>query len=516
MATHTQARMLAPRGIGHLLSDAAASHPDDVALVTTPRTLTYGELDAAAARLAHALTEQEIQVGDRVSIYSENRWEWIVAYHAAMRMGAVVNPVNMMLTAEELAYVANDCGVKALFVSASTAVALGPLRQEAPGIKTVVSFDGMQEDVLAFDDLIRGDLCLEPVDVDVDTTSTIGYTSGTTGHPKGASQSHRAVMTNVALTATMHVRTAADVMVTALPAPHVYGNAAINATFLAGGTVVLMARFEPAQALGLIERHRATMFEGVPTMYAMMLSDPALESADLTSLTRCTVGGQTMSAESIRSWERRAGAPLLELWGMTEISGLGATHSPYATNVHGSIGVALPGIELRVANTHGDEVPTGEHGELHVRGPIVMQGYFGNPEATAEVLLDSGWLRTGDIAYRDASGHYFVVDRVKDVIITGGYNVYPAEVERVIASHPDVSLVAVGREFDAVKGELAVAYVVPRGDAEIDEAALIDYCRPHLAAYKLPRRVVRVSTLPMTSTGKIMRRSLGAGSKESR
>jgi long-chain acyl-CoA synthetase len=290
----------------------------------------------------------------------------------------------------------------------------------------------------------------------------------------------------------------------------VYGNVAINSTFLAGGTVVLMERFDAPTALSLIDREHATMFEGVPAMYSMMLSHPALNDADLSSLRCSTVGGQTLSVSVLHAWQELTGAPLLELWGMTEIAGLGATHAICSPPAPGSIGVSLPGVQLRVADLDGGqrELGPGERGELQVRGPLVMLGYFGRPDATAEVLLPDGWLRTGDVAYADESGHFFVVDRVKDMIVTAGYNVYPAEIERVVATHPDVALVAVGRRPDEMRGEIAVAYVVPHVGAMVTEESIIDFCRDRLAAYKRPRAVVFTEALPMTSSGKVMRRKL--------
>jgi long-chain acyl-CoA synthetase len=212
----------------------------------------------------------------------------------------------------------------------------------------------------------------------------------------------------------------------------------------------------------------------------------------------------------MRAWEERARAPLIELWGMTELAGLGTTHALYAPNVHGSIGVGLPGIEVRVAafDDSAHAMPAGEPGELMVRGPIVMQGYYGNDKATKETIEPDGWLHTGDVAVADDAGYFRLVDRRKDMINSAGYNVYPAEIERVLAGHPAVAMSAVGPIGDEVKGELARAYVVLRPDATATEAELIDFCRPHLAAYKLPRSVRFVADLPKTSTGKIMRREL--------
>ncbi len=230
------------------------------------------------------------------------------------------------------------------------------------------------------------------------------------------------------------------------------------------------------------------MFEGVPTMYAMMLADPGLDSFDLSSLTRCTVGGQTIATSVMNAWEACSQAPLIELWGMTELAGLGTTHALYAPNVHGSIDVAMPGVEVRVGkfDDPAATMPPGESGELMVRGPIVMLGYYGDDTATAAAIEEDGWLHTGDVAVSDEFGRYYIVDRRKDMIITAGYNVYPAEIERVVAAHPAVAMVAVGAETDALKGELARAYVVLRTDAEATEAEIIEFCRPHLASYKLP------------------------------
>ncbi|WP_211190327.1 AMP-binding protein [Actinomycetospora sp. TBRC 11914] len=498
-------------GPGDILRTAGARYGDEPALVTATRTLTYAELDALSDRVAAGLAARGVRVGQPVSLYAQNRWEWVVAYHGALKAGAVVNPVNVMLTPEELAFVLRDCGAAAVFTSAEQAATVLELTRDLPELRTVVAFgEQTPAGALPFDALLSRDEPVPQVATDPDAPCTIGYTSGTTGHPKGAVQSHRAVLLNCALTATMHGRREDDVVVTALPAPHVYGNVVVNGTFLAGGRVVLMERFAPGEALRLIAEHRATLFEGVPAMYAMLLADPGLPDADLSSLTRCTVGGQTIPISTIERWQQRSGAPLIELWGMTEVAGLGSTHALYAPPVPGSIGVALPGIELRIADLADTarDAPAGTPGELMVRGPIVMLGYHGNPEATAEVLEPDGWLHTGDVATMDATGHVFVVDRRKDMIITGGYNVYPAEVERVLAGHPAVAMVAVGPVPDDVRGELACAYVVRAAGTDPGEEELIAYAGEHLAAYKRPRMVRFVDTLPATSTGKIMRREL--------
>lgn len=268
---------------GGILCCAAARYGDKVALLTAARTMTFRELDEESDQVAAALAAPGVRPGQPVSLYAQNRWEWAVAYHGALKAGAVVNPVNVMLTPKELAFVLREQAADVL-----------ALTRDLPGLGMVVAFDDPPEGAVRFAELLTSDGPVPAFAPDPAAPCTIGYTSGTTGHPKGVVQSHRAVLLNCAMTATMHGRTSADVVVTALPAPHVYGNVVINCTFLADGTVVLMERFHPAEALRLIGEHSATMFEGVPAMYAMMLADAALESADLTSLTRCTVGGQTI------------------------------------------------------------------------------------------------------------------------------------------------------------------------------------------------------------------------------
>jgi long-chain acyl-CoA synthetase len=500
--------------MGMILPRAARRFGSKTALVADGRTLTYQALDDLCDRVAGGLHDSGVRPGDRVSLYSPNRWEWVVAYHAALRAGAVVNPINVMLTAEEVAFVLNDCGAAAIFASGEKAEVIAALTRgsgSVPTLRRVISFDPAGGGVTPFGELLSHPAVAPDVPRPAPTDlSTIGYTSGTTGHPKGAMQSHRAVFLNTAAVFAVQTRTDRDVMLNALPLPHVYGNVVMNGTFMTGATLVMMERFDPALALAEIQRHRATVFDGVPTMYAMMLADPSLPGADLSSLRICTVGGQTMPVAKMAEWERRSGVPLLEIWGMTELAGAGTSNCSYMPNVHGSIGFTLPGAEARVAalDDPGVTLPDGEPGELMIRGPLVMLGYYGNEPATRAAIEPDGWMHTGDIATRDDEGHYFVVDRRKDLIITGGFNVYPAEIERIVASHPAVAMVAVGSVPDETHGELARAYVVLRPDATATESQIIEHCRLHLAAYKLPRSVRFVPDLPKTSTGKVMRREL--------
>ncbi len=497
--------------LGAVMSRAAARFGDKAALVFEGRTFSYRDLNRSSSRLANALRGLGVRHGDRVSLYATNSWEWIVTYYGALKAGAVINPLNVMLTPEEVKFVANDCEARVIVAPAEKGEALLDMKRDTPLEQVILFGPHAYAGGRGFADLVAAasESCTstsaEPADL-----STIGYTSGTTGHPKGAMQTHRGVLLNAAMYANMHVRTAVDTVVTGVPCAHVYGNIIMNGAFLTGMTLVLMPRFDPDVAMDLIGEHRATIFEGVPTMYMYILNSARLAKADLMSLTRCSVGGQTMPVSKMEEVEARFGCPLLELWGMTEIAGAGTTHPFYGQNRLGSIGIPLPYVECRIADAEdaSKSLPDGEAGELMVRGPIVMPGYFGNERATHEVIEPDGWLHTGDIARRDADGYIFVVDRKKDMINTAGFKVYPAEIERVVAAHPSVALVAVGSQPDPLKGEVAKAYVVLRAGAEADESAILAHCRQHLGTYKVPRAVQFVDDVPTTSTGKIMRREL--------
>lgn len=497
--------------IGNIPPQAAARFGEKTALVFQGRMFSFGELDQLSSRLASGLRSIGVGCGDRVSLYSPNCWEWIVSYYGILKLGAVVNPINAMLTPEEVAYVTNDCGAKAIISSSDKGVSLVELRAKT-SIENIILFgDAGLNGALRFSDLLdAGEDNFKPVQVDPDSLSTICYTSGTTGYPKGAALSHRNVLTSTAMTAVMHSRTETDTVVSALPCSHVYGNVVMNSALWYGMTLVLIQKFSEREVLDAIQRYRATMFEGVPTMYMYLLAYPGRHEYDVSSLRKCTVGGQTMPTATMQSFETEFGCPLIELWGMTEVAGPATTHAFYGENRHGSIGIPLPGVECRIATVDDCAItlPPGEVGELMVRGPLVMQGYYGKEDETCKAIEADGWLHTGDLARKDPDGYFYLVDRKNDMIITGGFNVYPAELERVLAAHPAVALAAVGPQPDDLKGEVAKAYVVRKVEVNVSEEEIIAFCREHLAAYKVPRAVQFVDDLPKTSTGKIMRRAL--------
>ena len=497
--------------VGDFVRSAALKFGEKVALIFENERWTFHQLDHASSRMAEQLAHLGVKAGQAVSLYSPNCPEWVVGYYAVMKLGAVVNPLNLMLTPDEAAFAMNDCGAVAVIGSAEKLAALAPVLAKTK-LQHLISYRGDPPDgAKDFHDLLRASGEKMPLPaIDPSSASTIAYTSGTTGHPKGAVLTHRGIVLNTQMTATMHVRNTSDVVVSALPCSHVYGNIVMNAAVAYGMTLILHANFDAARILESIQTHRATIFEGVPTMYMYLLEAPQLRTADLSSLRCCTVGGQTMPEAKMRQVTERFGCPLIELWGMTELGGLGTTHSAYGPQVLGSIGVVLPHLEARVTNPEapGQAVALGEVGELQIRGPMVMREYLNRPDATAQTLTSDGWLRTGDLARMGRDGYLYVVDRLKDMIITAGFNIYPAELERVIASHPEVAMVAVGSIADDHKGELAKAYVVRRQGSTVDAETLERHCRERLAPYKVPRAWQFVSDVPKTSSGKIMRRLL--------
>lgn len=488
------------------LASNAARRFGDRTVVTFPGSgsFTFREIDNLAGRFAGGLKNLGVKEGDRVTLHLSNSWEWLVAYHAIARLGAVVVPANILLSTDEVSYALENSDSVALVCPVDKRPAI-----ETAASVTVITTGGSRSDSVEFDTLMSA-AYVEPVQVSPDSLFTVGYTSGTTGRPKGAMLTHRNVYESLAATATIHVRHSEDTILSALPFPHVYGNIVMNSAFLCGLRLIALPRFDASEVLRLIGDEKVTLFEGVPTMYYQLLAHPDIVGADLTSLTRCTVGGQTMPTAKIEVVVERFGCPLLELWGMTEVAGPAVSHSPYWPLRPGSIGLPVPGVSIRIAKLDDPEQDCehGQAGELMVNGPLVTRGYWRNEAATAETIDQGGWLSTGDIARTDADGFIYIVDRKKDMIITAGYNVYPAEIEQVIAMHPAVAMVAVASVPDDEKGEIARAVVVRHRDAVLDETELLAHCRKHLASYKIPRLVTFAEDLPKTSTGKILRRAL--------
>jgi long-chain acyl-CoA synthetase len=416
-----------------------------------------------------------------------------------------------MLTTDELRYTIADAGAHVVIGSHAKADQLRELKSAGALDHLVLWGAAKAEDATALSDwLNRCDAAFTVRPRQPSDLAVIAYTSGTTGRPKGAMQSHRAVVAAGVGTALMAARTAEDRVVSALPLFHVYGSCVMNAAMLAGSMLISLPRFSEGAMFTAIAKHRATLMDGVPTTYYYLLAHPDFDHYDLSSLRLCWVGGQTLPAAKSLEFTRRTGCPVHEVWGMTELAGATSANPIYGVNKLGTIGLPYPGNAFRVVDAEDPtrEMPRGQPGELMYSGPLVMMGYHNNPAASAETIRPDGWLHTGDIAVMDDDGYATIVDRKKDMILTAGFNVYPAELERVLCMHPAVALAAVGGIPDEGKGELAKAYIMLKPGGRVTSRALIAHCREHLAAYKVPRAIQFVDSVPMTSSGKIMRRML--------
>ena len=489
--------------LSSVLEQAVASQPDRPAVRMDDLVLTYRQLHDAAARVTSLLSAAGIEPGDRVGLMLPNVPAFPIAFYGALGAGAVVVPMNPLLKGREVAYYLGDSGAKLLF--AWHAMAGEAAKGAADAGAQMVAVD---------DPALAGALAgITPqtswADAAADDDAVILYTSGTTGTPKGAQLTHGSLGRNAQLTAeTLLNNSPDDVIMGCLPLFHVFGlTCGLNAAVTAGGTMTLLPRFDPGKALEIIERDSVTIFEGVPTMYAAMLHLPDADPAKAATLRLCVSGGAAMPVEILRGFEEKFGCIILEGYGLSETSPVASFNHPDKVRKPGSIGTPVVGVEMRLVGNDGADVPAGEVGEIAIRGHNVMKGYWGRPEATAEAMPD-GWFRTGDLARVDDDGYYFIVDRKKEMIIRGGYNVYPREIEEVLHEHPAVAEAAViGIPHPELGEEVGAAVALkPGGDATPEE--LRAFAKERVAAYKYPRHVWLVAELPKGPTGKILRRSV--------
>jgi long-chain acyl-CoA synthetase len=489
--------------LADLLSRSAAVHANRVAIKTDHHELTYAALDAAAARVAGLLRAKGVQPGDRVGVMLPNVPYFPVCYYGALRAGAAVVPMNVLLKEREVAFYLGDSGAKVLFAWHQFADAAHAGAEQADA-ECVLVEPGELEPLLERCDPIR-----EAVGRDATDTAVILYTSGTTGTPKGAELTHDNLLRNVEVSVGLFDVDARAVTLGALPFFHAFGQTcALNATVAVGGLLTLLPRFDAGKALEIIERDRVTLFEGVPTMYAAMLHHPRAAEADAAALQVCVSGGAAMPVEVMRAFEQRFGCEVLEGYGLSETSPVASFNRRDRERKPGSIGLPVDGVEMRVIDDDGRALPQGEMGELAIRGHNVMKGYWRRDEATAAAIDADGWFRTGDVARMDEDGYFFIVDRKKELVIRGGFNVYPREIEEVIYEHPDVREAAVIGIPDDTLGEEVGAVIALKAGAEATPRALRDFVKQRVAAYKYPRHVWFVDELPKGPTGKILKREI--------
>jgi len=489
--------------LASILDRSATAQPDGTAIRLDDLTISYRQLSDAARRLAGLLASAGVGRGDRVGLMMPNVPAFPVAFYGALTAGAVVVPMNPLLKGREVAYYLGDSGARLLF-------AWHDFAGEAAKGAADAGAEVIQVDDADLSSPLAGQ---SPVAATADAADSddavILYTSGTTGQPKGAQLTHGSLARNARLTAeTLLHNHPDDVMMGCLPLFHVFGlTCGLNATVLAGATLTLLPRFDAGQALDIIARDRVTIFEGVPTMYAGMLHHPAADSADTASLRLCVSGGAAMPVEILRGFEEKFGCMILEGYGLSETSPVASFNHPDRPRKPGSIGTPVEGVEMRLITDSGGPVPAGEVGEICIRGHNLMKGYWGKAEATAEAIPD-GWFRTGDLGRIDEDGYYYIVDRKKEMIIRGGYNVYPREIEEALHEHPAVAEVAVIGMPHAELGEEVGAAVALKPGADATPAELQQFVRERVAAYKYPRRVWLVASLPKGPTGKILRREV--------
>jgi long-chain acyl-CoA synthetase len=505
MSSSPQASGLPPSsflGGGNLalsLRAAAASRPDHVAITHGGRSLTVGELEARSARAAALLAARGVGRGDRVAIQLPNVPAFVDFYFAVLRLGGVVVPVNPLLRAAESAFTLEDAEARVLIAWHEAEAPAGYAGAGVESIRIEEAFGGGVLDGIEGDDAVA--------EVDPDATAVILYTSGTTGRPKGAELTHRNLGLNTrAVIAELGIG-AEDVLLGTLPLFHSFGQTCtLNSSIAVGARLALLTRFDAEAAIELVDREGVTILMGVPTMLAGIAA-AAADHGPFPGLRIVASGGAPLPREQAENFERVTGNPVLDTWGLSETSPAATLNRPGATRA-GSVGRPIEGVEVRAVGDGGEGLPAGETGQLAIRGHNVMKGYWRRPEATAAAITPEGWFLTGDLGRVDDDGYVYVIGRLKDMIIRGGLNVYPREVEEVLHRHPAVSEAAiVGVPDERLGEEVGAAVVLAPGTAAAPEE-LRDWLKERVAPFKYPRHVWMLDELPKGPTGKILKREI--------
>jgi long-chain acyl-CoA synthetase len=501
--------------LSSVLEHAARLTPGRVAVSFGDQQITFADLDASATRVAAGLHAMGIRAGDHVALSCPNIPWFPIAYFGILKAGAAVVPLNVLLKAREIAYHLKDSDAQALLAFEGTPeLPIGAMCREAAaqaGTRHVIVFPG---DAAA---VMRDPAGFHPPRREPHDTAVILYTSGTTGQPKGAELTHGNMVSNAITCHDMFkpafpAGTEQDVTLITLPLFHSTAmTAQMNAGLYGGFRLVLQPRFDAAAVLEAFRREQIGLWIGVPTMYWALLDHARAPGADVSgaaaSLRLCASGGAPMPVELMRAFEQTFDVRILEGYGLSETAPVVAFNQLQRPSKPGTVGLPVFGVDVRCVDEHDAPVAPGERGEVLVRGPNVMKGYFGRPEATAEAMR-GGWFRTGDIGQFDADGYLAIVDRKKDMILRAGFNVYPREIEEVLMRHPAVAMAAVIGVPDPRLGEEVKAVVVRRPGAEVSDAELIAWSREQMAAFKYPRFVEFRGTLPTSATGKVLKREL--------
>ncbi len=479
------------------------------AIVADEGTVSFAELDRMSDRLAAHLQGQGLQVGERVALYCLNGATFAAAYLGIQKAGGVVLPVNLLLNPEEIAYLVQDAGATTFIYHPALAEGVAGVRQRVAPLHWISLGEAAAEGDATWAAIQNQAASPTPLTLNPQRDlAALLYTSGTTGRPKGAMLTHANLVANTdSVSAALALRPGERFLVV-LPMFHAFAaTVGLLTPLLHGLSLVPLARFEPAQVARAIGEHGATVFLGVPSMYNLLLRLPEEAAAPLRRLRFCVSGGAAMPQAVMAAFEERFGVPVLEGDGPTECGPVTCVNPLHGPRKPGTVGLPVPGVTMEIRDAEGRPLPDGETGEICVKGPSVMAGYWNLPEETQASFFGE-FFRTGDLGLRDEDGYFAIIDRLKDLIIVNGMNVYPRMVEEVLYRHPAVAEAAVVGQPHELHGEIPVAYVALKEGAEADEAALRTHCRAHLGRHEVPRRFVFLEALPKNAAGKILKREL--------
>ena len=499
--------------IGAMLERAAGEHSEKVAIIFEDVALTYNELNEAVNRLANGLKNLGIKKGDRVMVQLANGPEIIITHYAIIKAGAIAVPLNVMYVAHEIRYIGTDTEAGTVILDSSFLHLFDEVRSDLTDLeRIVVTGESVPHFAHRFDDLISGSPeKQDSADISLDDVVSIIYTSGTTGRPKGATQTHRSILSNVASLCRINQFTSEERLLCALP---LFNNFALNvvmmSAFYTGATLIVTDRFEAEKVMDHMTRHGATYFAGTPTMFVYLLQAYDKDRHDVSTMRVVNSGGAHCPAALLKEVEQTFGVIHMDGYGQTEGCGFTTINPLQGVRKPESVGTPIANIQVKIVDDNDRELAPEEVGEIVEKGDVFsVHGYWQRPEINGEVYKD-GWFHSGDLGYLDSDGYLYVVDRKQDLIITGGANIYPVEIEEVLYTHPAVALAAVIGIPDEVKGELAKAYIVLKEGMKATEKEIIDFVRSKIAKFKAPRMVEFVSSLPQGPTGKILKRELRA------
>ncbi len=496
--------------IAAILPATVSRVPEKTAFVFQDKPITFQALHDFSERLAWGLQKRGVRSGDRVAVFAPNCLEFVLAWLATVKLGAIFVPVNIMLKEREARYILENAEVHTLIFHQSQVEVVSHLRSHLRHLQNLVVIGGqMGGEAYLFNDLLETKPPREMmVDCKPDDPATIIYTSGTTGYPKGAMITHANFDHNVRAIIKALNLDEGMIRVSVTPLFHAMGlTVNMIAVMMLGATAVIQAKLDLEEFLRANEKYRAAMVSGAPALHYLLVNDPRTANYNLSSWKVAMSGSAPLPVEILRRFEEKFKIPMVEAYGLTEVTTAATANPVFGLRKPGSVGLPLSDLEVKIFNDQEQEVPTGEIGEVVIRGPSVMKGYYKDPEATAETLK-GGWLHTGDLGKIDADGYVYILDRKKDMIICSGYNVYPREIEELLHTHPDVQEVAVIGIPDPKRGESPFAFIIPKAGKKPSAEEIIQFCRDNLAAYKAIKGVKFVPEFPRNPNRKILKREL--------